>query len=78
MKKYVINKEVFYRFEPNFDKDGILILYFRNKNKLFELSKPFYIYLDGLDKQLTMEAIVERYKNEYTHLKSDEINSYIT
>jgi len=78
MRKYVINKELFYRFEPNFDKEGVLILYFKNKNKMFELSKPFYIYLDSLDKELTTEAILERFQNEYAHLTLEEINNYIT
>ena len=45
---------------------------------MFELSKPFYIYLDSLDKELTTEAILERFQNEYVHLTLEEINNYIT
>ena len=43
-----INNDVFYRFEPNID-NGILIVFFKKSNKIYELTKPYYIFLKCIE-----------------------------
>lgn len=38
----MINKNVYYRFKPEID-NGTLILFFADDNRIFELTKPYYI-----------------------------------
>lgn len=40
---YKLNKEVFYRFEPNID-DGILLVYFKGSNEIYEMTESISIF----------------------------------
>lgn len=64
-----INKEVYWRFEPNF-KSPKLIIYFINQNKLYELTPPYYYYLRLVEKN-SLEEMLELIKLSDSNLLSD-------
>lgn len=68
-----INKNLFYRYEPYID-NGVLIIFFTKKNKIFELTEPYYIYLKSIENNLNFEQIYLKFKNKYPELDRENIN----
>ncbi|MBK1468020.1 hypothetical protein [Parvimonas parva] len=73
--RIIINNDIFYRFEPNID-NGTLIVFFKDTNKIYELTKPYYIYLTGLEN--SYKNIEELFLSEYNDLSVHEVKKYIS
>lgn len=73
--RIIINNDIFYRFEPNID-NGTLIVFFKDTNKIYELTKPYYIYLTGLEN--SYKNIEELFLSEYNDLSAHEVKKYIS
>lgn len=69
MKK--INKDVYFRFEPNLGDEGELIVYFKKSGELFEMTEPYYIFLKGIEE--SAEELLSTFSEKYPSLKTEEI-----
>lgn len=74
--KTCINKNVFYRYEKNID-NGVLVIFFKDTNKIFELTEPYYLYLDNLDKGNDNNYIENIFQKRYPDIELKEIKESI-
>lgn len=65
-----ISNRVFYRFEPNLGESGLLIVFFKDTEEIYEMTEPFYLYLICLEKKFNLE---EYFKEKYPNLSILEI-----
>jgi len=70
---YKINKEVFYRFEPNLGDEGELVVYFKEANEIYEMTEPFYIFMKGIENNHSFNQLINIYIDRYPQLKKMEI-----
>ena len=67
-----INKDFFYRYEPNID-DGTFIIFNMCENRIFELNEQYYKYICLIEKKFSFEDIVDEFSKNYPEIKCNEL-----
>ncbi|KXG76877.1 hypothetical protein [Thermotalea metallivorans] len=68
-----ISNRVFYRFEPNLEENGLLIVFFRDTEEIYEMTEPYYLFLKCLEKNMDREEQVIFFNKKYPNLHVSEI-----
>ena len=75
---YRINKKIFYRFEPNLEDEGILIIFNIETDDLFELSKPYYEFLQCIEKGYNEFKQKNYFREYYPEISKEELDLSLT
>lgn len=76
MKK--ISSRVFCRFEPNLGENGLLIVFFRDTEEIYEMTEPYYLFLKCLKENMDREEQIIFFKRKYPDLHVSEIEENLT
>ncbi|WP_165974082.1 PqqD family peptide modification chaperone [Marinitoga lauensis] len=72
---YIINKNIYYRYESEID-DGIIYIYNYESKEIIKSNYITYLILQAIDENKDEDEIIKKLKKEYNDYTWTEIKNY--